>query len=394
MSKRKLYEIIEKPLSGEWGNDDETGEGIPVLRTTNFTNDGVIDYTNVVTRIIDANKVKEKFLRNGDIIIEKSGGSPTQPVGRVVLFEGEDSKYLFNNFTSVIRLKDKNSNSPKFLLYYLLSNYKRGKTKKFQNKTTGISNLKLDRFVKETEINLPPLETQKHIAKALDTVSELLALNKQQLSELDDLIKSFFYDMFGDPVANEKGWVLKPIGDFSIVKIGPFGSLLHTEDYIVGGFPLVNPSHIVGSKIVPDTKLTLSAEKFKKLQSYSMNKGDVVVGRRGEIGRCAVVEEEGLLCGTGSMFIRIEKDYLPLVLQRMISSETVRNKLAHQSVGVTMKNLNTDIVSNLEVPMIPLPLQKKFTEIVTKIEEQRALVQKTILETQYLFESLMAEFFE
>lgn len=91
----KLFEIIEKPLSGEWGNDDVTGKGIPVLRTTNFTNNGSVDYTNIVTRTINAEKAKEKFLKHGDIIIEKSGGSPNQPVGRVVfLMVKMESFYL------------------------------------------------------------------------------------------------------------------------------------------------------------------------------------------------------------------------------------------------------------------------------------------------------------
>ncbi|MGZ0051167.1 hypothetical protein [Brevibacillus gelatini] len=70
----KLNEIIEKPLSGEWGEEDEVGTGIPVLRTTNFTNEGVVNYSNVVTRKIDPRKAKEKYLVKGDIIIEKSGG--------------------------------------------------------------------------------------------------------------------------------------------------------------------------------------------------------------------------------------------------------------------------------------------------------------------------------
>ncbi|MFC3773742.1 restriction endonuclease subunit S, partial [Paenibacillus sp. GCM10012303] len=241
---------------------------------------------------------------------------------------------------------------------------------------------------------LPPLETQKQIAKTLDTAAELLAMRKQQLVELDNLIKSTFNDMFGDPVTNEKGWNLKAIGDFSVVKIGPFGSLLHVEDYIEGGFPLVNPSHIVGNKIVPDMRLTLSKEKFKELKSYSMKTGDIVVGRRGEIGRCAVVDDEGFLCGTGSMFIRIENDYLPMMLQRIISSDAMRARLEHQSVGVTMKNLNAGTISNLVVPMIPLHLQIQFANIITKIEEQKALVKKAIDETQYLFDSLMSEYFE
>ena len=101
----KLEKIVGKVISGEWGSDDETGMGIPVLRTTNFTNEGIINYDNVVTRIITKKDISIKYLKKGDIIIEKSGGSEKQPVGRVVFFEGEDEKYLFNNFTGVIRNK-------------------------------------------------------------------------------------------------------------------------------------------------------------------------------------------------------------------------------------------------------------------------------------------------
>ena len=81
----KLIEITGKVLSGEWGTDDESGNGVPVLRTTNFTNEGIVDYSNVVTRTIQKKNIDAKYLRKGDIIIEKSGGSDKQPVGRVCL---------------------------------------------------------------------------------------------------------------------------------------------------------------------------------------------------------------------------------------------------------------------------------------------------------------------
>lgn len=87
----KLVEITGKALSGEWGTDDEIGDGIPVLRTTNFTNEGVVSYDNVVTRRITKRNINEKFLRKGDIIIEKSGGSDKFPVGRVIYFDGEEN---------------------------------------------------------------------------------------------------------------------------------------------------------------------------------------------------------------------------------------------------------------------------------------------------------------
>ena len=90
----KLLEITGKAISGEWGQDDDTGTGIPVLRTTNFTNEGFVNYKNVVTRSISKKNIAEKYLRHGDVIIEKSGGSDKQPVGRVIFFEGEENTSL------------------------------------------------------------------------------------------------------------------------------------------------------------------------------------------------------------------------------------------------------------------------------------------------------------
>ena len=90
----KLIDITGKALSGEWGTDDEFGDGIPVLRTTNFTNEGVVNYNDVVTRTITKKNIDEKFLRKGDIIIEKSGGSDKFPVGRVIYFDGDENTYL------------------------------------------------------------------------------------------------------------------------------------------------------------------------------------------------------------------------------------------------------------------------------------------------------------
>ena len=110
--------------------------------------------------------------------------------------------------------------------------------------------------------------------------------------------------MFGDPVINEKEWRTVPLSDVAEVRIGPFGSLLHKEDYIEGGHALVNPSHIIDGKIIPDEELTITDEKYAALSAYKLEIGDVVLGRRGEMGRCAVVNNDGFLCGTGSMIIR------------------------------------------------------------------------------------------
>ena len=130
----KLIDITGKCISGEWGLDDTDGTGIPVLRTTNFTNDGIVNFSNVVTRQINKKNLSDKYLKQGDIIIEKSGGSDNQPVGRVIYFDGQKNTYLFNNFTGLLRVADQTTWLPKYVFYALFANYQNGGTKSFENK--------------------------------------------------------------------------------------------------------------------------------------------------------------------------------------------------------------------------------------------------------------------
>lgn len=159
-----IQEVIMKPISGEWGQEDNSGNGVKVLRTTNFTDNGIIDFTDVVTRQIDIKRIHEKRLRDGDILIEKSGGSDTKPVGRVVLFHENSEDYLFNNFTALIRRNDERINNC-YLFMCLFVSYLSGQTRNYENKTTGIHNLKLTDYLENTRISLPPLEIQDEFAE-------------------------------------------------------------------------------------------------------------------------------------------------------------------------------------------------------------------------------------
>ena len=221
----------------------------------------------------------------------------------------------------------------------------------------------------EIDVATPSLEEQTKIAEHLDRVDELISYRKQQLSKLDELVKSRFIEMFGDPVRNEKGWPMVTLGDVAEIRIGPFGTLLHKEDYIIGGHPLVNPSHIIDGKIMTDEKLTITDEKFEELSAYHLSVGDVVLGRRGEMGRCAVVFEEGLLCGTGSMVIRPNEKMKPYFLQNIISNPTYKKIIEDKAVGVTMLNLNVPIVSALAIPQLPIDMQEQFIEFMHQTDK-------------------------
>jgi type I restriction enzyme S subunit len=243
------------------------------------------------------------------------------------------------------------------------------------------------------EFKLPPLDRQKELSELLWAANAAKEAYKTLLSRTDELVKSRFIEMFGDPVKNEKGWKTLPMKEFATVKIGPFGSLLHAEDYIENGIPLVNPSHIINGEIIVDPKLTLSTEKFNSLSGYSLQKGDVVLGRRGEIGRCAVVNDGKYLCGTGSMFIRIHRGYLPMILQRILSSDAIRHFLEEKAVGVTMLNLNENIISNTKLPIFSLTLQNQFAAFVEQADKSKFELQKTLDSLEVAYKSLLKENF-
>lgn len=245
----------------------------------------------------------------------------------------------------------------------------------------------------EKTIKIPDIEEQKHIAYELDAVDDLIRIKKEELENLEQLIKTRFVEMFGDPVRNEKGWSMIALGDVAEIKIGPFGTLLHKEDYITGGHALVNPSHIIDGKICVDEKLTISDEKYEELSAYHLTVGDIVLGRRGEMGRCAVVYQEGLLCGTGSIIVRPNEKMKPYFLQNIISNPTYKKVIEDKAVGVTMMNLNVPIVSSLAIPKLPIKMQEKFIEFMIAVDEAKQVIKQQLEELEILKKTLMQKYF-
>lgn len=242
------------------------------------------------------------------------------------------------------------------------------------------------------EFDLPD-DGLEDFADLLWAANETRNSYRELLRQTDELVKSQFIEMFGDPVENEKGWPLVRLDELAEIKIGPFGSLLHKEDYIENGHALVNPSHIVDSKIVIDPKLTISDEKYDELSSYALRIGDVVLGRRGEMGRCAVVYEEGLVCGTGSMIIRPGTEMKPYFLQNIISSPAYRRVIEGKAVGVTMMNLNAPTVSSFMIPKLPVKLQEEYLEFVNQSDKSKFELKQAIERVTNLMKSLMQQDF-
>lgn len=157
---------------------------------------------------------------------------------------------------------------------------------------------------------------------------------------------------------------------------GPFGSMLHQSDYVESGIPVINPQNIVDGVIVQDGVKQVSPETCERLKEFTVRANDVIIARRGEMGRCAVVSPEmsGWLCGTGCFVIRLKPQCDARFAYFQIASPKVRAYLEERAVGVTMKNLNQDILAAIR---LPLPLLAEQQAIVVEIESEQALVAAT-----------------
>ena len=376
----KLIDITGKALSGEWGIDDETGDGVPVLRTTNFTNEGVVNYNDVITRTITKKNIDQKFLRKGDIIIEKSGGSDKFPVGRVIYFDGDENTYLFNNFTGLLRVKDKKIWNSKYVFYSLFANYRRGGTRAFENKTTGIHNLKTDDFVSRFDIYELPIKEQNLICEKLDKIYNIIKLRRQELLILDDLIKARFVEMFGDPYVNPLKWKKLKIKDAVIIE--PQNGLYKPQsDYVTDGtgIPILRIDGFYDGMVTDFASLKRLKCSETERQRYLLLEDDIVINRVNSIeylGKCAHIKEllEDTVYESNMMRMHFDPEYYnPVYICKLLCSQFIYDQIVnHAKKSVNQASINQIDVLDFNIYQPPLDLQNEFADFVYQIDKSKS----------------------
>ncbi len=393
----KLIEITGKALSGEWGTDDDTGEGIPVLRTTNFTNEGIVNYHNIVTRKITKNGIDEKYLRRGDIIIEKSGGSDKQPVGRVIYYDGPESTYLFNNFTGLLRVKDQKKWYPRYVFYSLFSNYRKGGTRAFQNKTTGLHNLKTDEYVSCYEVTEADINDQIAVCYQMDQVNGIIKMRQQQLQKLDELVKARFVEMFGDTEFNTMQWPTKKLSE--LCDVGS-SKRIYQNELSTEGIPFLRISDLNEriDNIENAPELFIPINRYNKLKESGLvpTAGDILVTSRGTLGRCYIVRPEDEFYfqdGMISWLSDLNNQITSLYLSQLFAMSEIQKQIANSQAGSTVAYLSISMLKKLNIMLPPLDLQNQFVAFVEQTDKSKIVVQKALDEAQLLFDSLMQQYF-
>ncbi|MCK6610889.1 MAG: restriction endonuclease subunit S [Bacteroidia bacterium] len=393
MKFEKLTELIDERITGEWGQEADFS-GVSVIRTTNFTNEGKLDLSNVVKRNIEKKKIEKKSLKKGDIIIEKSGGGPTQPVGRVVYFDVEsDGIFLCNNFTTILRPKLNLVNS-KYLLYQMLYLHKSGRSKRYQNKTTGIHNLNLEKYLQE-KIALPPLPEQLHIANILSKAENLIAQRKESIHLLDEFLKSTFLEMFGDPEKNPKNLPFTELEKLCAIIVDcPHSTPVKSKE--ATNYPCIRTSELTKGYISWDSMQYLDEEEYiKRIQRLIPEAGDIVYGREGTYGEAIrIPKTHKFSLGQRTMLFR--PDYTrtnSIFLWAMVRSEFVYRQAKKKNSGSTVGHVNVKDIKQFRVYYPPIELQNQFAQIVEKTEALKSQYQQSLQELENLYGSLSQKAF-
>lgn len=398
MKYTSINKVLADKISGEWGVEPDDDCGVKVIRTANFTNLGVINFSNIVLRKIESKKIEQKKLISGDVIIEKSGGSPTQPVGRVVYFENPDSSiYLCNNFTTVLR-PNKSIVFSKYLFYILFYNHLTKKTLRFQNKTTGIINLKLENYLK-SEIPLPSLDDQIRIATVLTRAEKLIAKRKESIKALDEHLKSTFLEMFGDPVRNEKGWEKKPLGD--CLNTHPQNGLYKHQSKYGNGTKIIRIDSFYDGYVEYIENLKRVDLTSSEIEQYAVKKDDILINRVNSmeyLGKVGVVPDisEDIVYESNMMRFCLNHELLtPIFLMFLWRTEFIKAQIKRRSKNaVNQSSINQQDVLLFSVLIPEKTLQNQFAAIVNKVEALKAKYTQSLSELENLYGSLSQRAFK
>lgn len=329
-----------------WGN------GIPWISSADIDHSGRIVYRRRVTPSGVANSTTSVVPRGTIIVVTRVG------LGKVAQLT-EDTCFS-QDIQALLAKETAPAYSSRFLMYQLMFIMQ---TVKYNGRGTTISGITKKQLA-DVSLYFPPLSEQERIVarieelfSQLDAGVETLKKTKAQLAVYRQAVLK---EAFSSELSSKTVEIREIVDD---IRIGPFGTMLHKSDYISGGVPVINPQHIKSGKILPSASVTVSEEKARDLSAYRLQTNDIIMGRRGEMGRAAAITdvENGWLCGTGSILFRLKPNFDAGFYAQILSSPNVVHYLEEHATGTTMKNLNEDIVQYIPVPFVTAEMQRDIT---------------------------------
>lgn len=384
-----LKELFDLSIPGEWGNAPDGVNDTLVLRAADFTKDCKLKSKIGSARVIPGIKLLTRSLVSGDILLEKSGGSPDQPVGRVVYFDRESNKYSLSNFLQLLRV---NKNYDSLWVYYLLIYlYNSNVVLKYQQQTTGIINFKLEEYLSE-EISIP-MDTgvQKKISKILTTIDQLIDKTQAIIDKHAAIKQGMMLDIFTrgidlttgqlrPPVEQaphlyeetELGWIPK---EWELPTLEDITSQIidgthHTPTYTESGVPFLRVTDVQTDVINKEKiKYISEIEHAVLIKRCKPQKGDILYSKNGTIGIPKLIDWDWEF----SVFVSLSliKPNTNIIsgkyLTSLLNSDSIWQQIRKRAKQGTVTNLHLEEIREF---LIPLPNKNEQDEIIKRLFSQ------------------------
>ncbi|MCH5584069.1 restriction endonuclease subunit S [Shimazuella sp. AN120528] len=390
--KESLGEVCSIKGGYAFKSTDFKTEGIPVIKIANIVNKKIIfdkDSSFISSSVLE--NFKDFLVNKGDILVALSGAT----TGKFGIYDSDEIALLNQRVAKIVPLNNKINHK---YLFYCMTDLQ----DKVLQKANGAAQPNVSpKEISEFRIPLPSYEVQMRVSNVISKAQELIDKRKAQIESLDQLAKSLFWDMFGDPALNKKQWITKEI--VNLVKErkdlvdGPFGSNLKVSDFSDKGVRVIQINNIGVNRFIDKNRKFITHEKFRSLIKHNVLPGDIVIAKMGEpLGRTCIIPQSlssGIIVAD-CMRLRpnveiVNRNYLTFLL----NSNYVKNQFKKLSRGSTRIRLNLSMLKTVKLILPPIELQNNFANIVQKIEAQKTLLQQSLTELENNFQSLMQKAF-
>ena len=364
-------------------------DGLPITRIETLSG-GVFNRDRMgYAGIYNLDKYSDYVLEDGDLLLSHINSKTY--IGRTVEYRAKNDETIIHGM-NLLRLKSNSKviNSS-FFAYYTLSNDFKTNVAKIRKDAVNQSSIAIS-DIRKFSIPVPPIQSQQYIVAELDKINELIRLKKEQLKHYDNLAQSILYEMFGDPVVNEKGWEVKKLGELCVSKL-KYGSGASAVDF--DG----NIRYVRITDINEDGTLNNDIKSPNIVDDeYLLNVGDIVFARSGAtVGKTYLHRKNNIKCLYAGYLIKATlntKMALPIYVFQFTQSKYYKDWVNLNARAVAQPNINAKQYGDLQIPLPPLTLQQVFAQRIELIEQQKAEIQNTIADLETLLASRMQYWFD
>ena len=383
------FSLIRNGANIKQGLDDS---GYPITRIETISNRTVDRDKMGYAGITDITKYSDYVLQDGDMLMSHIN-SETH-LGKVARYEKYEGETIIHGMNLLCLRPNKNLVDSRYAFYYLSSEAFLHQIPRITKKSVNQASFNVA-ALKELTFPISSMEVQQPVADILDKANELIALRKEQLAKLDELVKARFVEMFGDPERNTLSWKEEELSEHLTV-IG--GYAFKSEQFSEEGIPVLRIGNINSGFFKPVNLVYW--EDDNTLNRYKMYPGDLVMSLTGTVGK----DDYGNVCILGNDYdvyylnqrnakLELQDTINKYYLSMLLKFEPVKKKLTGISRGVRQANISNKDILNLMVPIPPIELQNQFAAFVEQIDKSKVAVQKALDEAQLLFDSLMQKYF-